>query len=52
VANPGSENSQLARHHGRHHLYALETTGLLIMAALLLGITLVRYWYALHGSLR
>jgi hypothetical protein len=40
--------------HGRnrHHVYALETTGLLIVAATLLTITLVRYWYAIHWSLR
>ncbi len=40
--------------HGRnrHHVYALETTGLLIVAATLLAITLVRYWYAIHWSLR
>jgi hypothetical protein len=36
----------------RHHVYALEATGLLIIAATLLTITLVRYWYALHWSLR
>jgi len=40
------------RHHSRHHVYALETTGLLIIAATLLAITLVRYWYAMHWSLR
>ena len=40
--------------HGRnrHHVYALETTGLLIVAATLLTITLVRYWYAIHWNLR
>ncbi len=40
--------------HGRnrHHVYALETTGLLIVAATLLAITLARYWYAIHWSLR
>jgi hypothetical protein len=38
--------------HPRHHVYALETTGLLIMAATLLAITLVRYWNAMHWSLR
>jgi hypothetical protein len=36
----------------RHHLYALESTGLLIIAATLLTITLARYWYAIHWSLR
>jgi hypothetical protein len=38
--------------HSRHHVYAMETTGLLIMAATLLGITLVRFWQAIHWSLR
>ena len=38
--------------HSRHHVYALESTGLLIMAATLLAITLVRYWNAMHWSLR
>jgi hypothetical protein len=39
-------------HHGRHHVYAMETTGLLIIAATLLGITLVRFWQAIHWSWR
>ena len=52
MTSPVRNNPQIAEHHGRHHVYALETTGLLIIAALLLGITLVRYWYALHWSLR
>jgi len=33
-------------------VYALETTGLLIIAATLLGITLVRFWNAIHWNLR
>jgi hypothetical protein len=37
---------------GRHHVYAMETTGLLIIAATLLAITLVRYWHAIQWSLR
>jgi hypothetical protein len=44
--------SSSAHDHHRHHVYALETTGLLIIGATLLTITLVRYWYAIHGSLR
>jgi len=42
-ADPGSH---------RHHVYAMETTGLLIIAATLLAITLVRYWHAIQWSLR
>ena len=38
-------------HHAKRHVYALETTGLLIIAAILLAITLVRYWYAIHWNL-
>lgn len=38
--------------HRRHHVYALETTGLLIIAATLLGITLVRFWHAIQWSWR
>ena len=40
--------------HGQHrqHVYALECTGVLIIALTLLTITLVRYWNAMHWSLR
>ena len=41
-----------APHHHRQHVYALESTGVLIIALTLLTITLVRYWYAMHWSLR
>lgn len=33
-------------------MYASETTGLLLIAALLLALILVRYWHAIHWSLR
>jgi hypothetical protein len=36
----------------RQHVYAMETTGVLIIAATLLAITLVRYWHAIQWSLR
>ena len=36
----------------RQHVYALESTGVLIIALTLLTITLVRYWNAMHWSLR
>ncbi len=39
-------------HHPRRSIYAMETTGLLIIAAILLTITLVRYWYAIQWNLR
>jgi len=38
--------------HHRHAVYASETTGLLLIAFLLLVLTLVRYWYDIHWSLR
>jgi hypothetical protein len=38
--------------HHRHAVYASETTGLLLIALLLLVLTLVRYWHDIHWSLR
>lgn len=38
--------------HRRHAVYASETTGLLLIAFLLLVLTLVRYWHDIHWSLR
>jgi hypothetical protein len=36
----------------RHAFYATETSGLLLIALLLLVLTLIRYWHAIHWSLR
>lgn len=36
----------------RQHIYTLESTGVIIIALTLLTITLVRYWNAMHWSLR
>jgi len=47
---PAPDNS--ARKHRRHAVYASETTGLLLIAFLLLILTLVRYWHEIHWSLR
>jgi hypothetical protein len=52
VPSPTQNKSQLDHRHARQHVYALETTGLLIIAATLLGITLVRFWQAIHWSWR
>lgn len=52
VLHRHSPMDKTAHGRNRHHVYALETTGLLIVAATLLAITLVRYWYAIHWSLR
>jgi hypothetical protein len=38
--------------HHRHAVYASETTGLLLIAFMLLILTLVRYWHEIHWSLR
>ena len=43
------EDSQ--KHH-RHAVYTSETTGLLLIAFLLLILTLARYWHEIHWSLR
>lgn len=42
---------QGARKH-RHAIYATETSGLLFVALLLLVLILVRYWHAIHWSVR
>ena len=38
--------------HQRHAAYATETAGLLLIAFLLLVLTILRYWHAIHWSLR
>ena len=48
----GRPNHASSRKHQRHSIYATETTGLLLIAFLILAITLVRYWHTLHWSLR
>lgn len=37
--------------HTRHHAYATETTGLLLIAILLLVLTLIRYWHSINWSI-
>jgi hypothetical protein len=41
-----------ARRHQRHAVYATETSGLLLVALLLLVLIIVRYWHAIHWSVR
>ena len=36
----------------KHHIYATEITGLLIISLLILALTLARYWHSIHWSLR
>ncbi|MFZ0772022.1 MAG: hypothetical protein WCA49_23610 [Candidatus Sulfotelmatobacter sp.] len=38
--------------HRRHAIYATETSGLLLIAFLLLVLTVIRYWHAIHWSAR
>ncbi len=38
--------------HQRHAIYATETSGLLLIALLLLALTLIRYWHVIHWSVR
>ena len=51
VVNVQRQNAS-AHKHQRHAIYATETSGLLLIAFLLLVLTLVRYWHAIHWSVR
>jgi hypothetical protein len=48
--NPRQDD--LPHKHQRHAIYAEETSGLLLIAFLLLVLTLIRYWHAIHWSVR
>lgn len=51
VSLPDPHHHPDQKHH-RHAVYASETTGLLLIAFLLLMLTLIRYWHEIHWSLR
>ncbi|HZC21695.1 MAG TPA: hypothetical protein VE866_00015 [Candidatus Binatia bacterium] len=51
VASPLPQDHADPKHH-RHAVYASETTGLLLIAFVLLVLTLIRYWHEIHWSLR
>jgi hypothetical protein len=51
VLTPKSEPEAVQKHH-RHAVFASETTGLLLIAFVLLVLTLVSYWHEIHRSLR
>jgi hypothetical protein len=51
VANAQRQDSPPLKHQ-RPAVYATETSGLLLIALLLLVLTLVRYWHAIHWSVR
>jgi hypothetical protein len=46
------DQNDSARKHQRHAAYAAETSGLLLIAFLLLVLTLIRYWHSIYWSLR
>ena len=50
VVNAPRHNAPASKH-SRHAAYA-ETSGLLLIALLLLVLTVIRYWHAIHWSLR
>jgi hypothetical protein len=50
-ADPKVDSKRDPANH-RHAVYASEATGLLLVAALLLALTLIRYWHEIHWSLR
>jgi hypothetical protein len=45
-------NHDSADEQRRHAAYATETSGLLLVAFLLLVLTVVRYWHVIHWSVR
>ena len=49
---PAEHEAEASHKHHRHAVYASETTGLLLIALVLLVLTLVRYWHQIHWSLR
>lgn len=51
VLTPKSGPEAAHKRH-RHAVYASETSGLLLIALVLLVLTLVRYWHEIHWSLR
>jgi len=51
VPEPRRQDDPSRKHH-RHAIYATETTGLLLIAFLLLALTIVRFWHAVHWSWR
>jgi len=49
---PPQPDNPSARHSGKHHIFKLEAVGLLIIGALILIFTLVRYWHHIAWSAR
>jgi len=51
VFRPQRQNDSPHRHR-RGAIYAAETSGLLFIAFLIIVLTVVRYWHAIHWSVR
>lgn len=51
MVNTQRRNESGHKHH-RHAIYATETSGLLLIAFLLLALTVIRYWHAIYWSVR
>jgi len=49
---PKRQPAKKAQRHPAPHIYTTETTGLLVIALLILIIMLARYWHFVHWSLR
>jgi len=52
AAAPRRQPAKRAQRHSTPHIYTTETTGLLVIALLILIIMLARYWHFVHWSLR
>ena len=52
VGVPVPTSKGVAHKHDRRAVLASESTGLLLIAFLLLALTLIRYWHLIHWSLR
>jgi hypothetical protein len=52
IGVPAAQRQNRPHKHPRHPIYATETSGLLFVALLLLVLILVRYWHAIHWSVR
>jgi hypothetical protein len=50
--DPTQPDHATAGHHRTPRIYTLEATGLLVIAALILIMTLVRYWHHIPWSAR
>jgi hypothetical protein len=50
VVNTQRQND--SHKHHRDAIYVTETSGLLLIAFLLLALTLIRYWHVIHWSFR